>query len=207
MTREEKNAYQKQWRLKNKEKLKDINKRYRESHKEQAKEIHKKWREKNREYINKKTRENYKENPLAYKLACAKYIATHQEKEKERHHNYKINNRDKCSAYERKRRKEPLYRLKGNIRSLINISIKKKNFNKTTKVEEILGCSIEYFIEYLKKLFKEGMTIENHGEWHIDHIIPISSATTEEEVIKLNHYSNLQPLWAKENLKKWKKIM
>ena len=192
MTKEEKRDYMRKWRELNKDKIK---------------EKHKIWRDAHREELNAKARQKYKENPSAYNLACAKYRATHQEKEKERHHEYKINNRDKISAYVRKRRKEPLYKLKGNIRSLINISIKKKNYNKTAKVEEILGCSIEYFIEYLKKLFKEGMTIENHGKWHIDHIIPISSASTEEEVIKLNHYSNLQPLWAKDNLKKWNKIM
>lgn len=202
MTREEKNAYQKQWRLKNKEKLKEINKRYRETHKEQAKEIHKKWRENNREYINKKARENYKQNPLMYKNINDKYRETHIEQEKERHHNYKINNRDKCSAYERKRREEPLYRLKGSIRSLIRGSFKYSTHNKNTKTEKILGCSIDEFIFYLQSLFKEGMTLENHGKWHIDHIIPISSAKTDEEVIKLNHYTNLQPLWAEENLRK-----
>lgn len=51
------------------------------------------------------------------------------------------------------------------------------------------------------------MTWNNYGKWHIDHIIPISSAKTEEEVIKLNHYTNLQPLWAKDNLKKGNKII
>ena len=50
------------------------------------------------------------------------------------------------------------------------------------------------------------MTWENQGEWHFDHIIPISSAQTEEEVIKLNHYTNFQPLWAEDNLRKSNKI-
>ena len=207
MTREQKNEYMRKWRVLNKDKIKENNKKYRTTHKEKIKEIHKIWRDTHREEINTRERKKYKENPLSYNLASAKYRATHKEQVKERNHKYKLNNRDKNSAYERKRRQEPLYKLKGNIRSLINISIKKKGYKKTNKVEEILGCSIEYFIEYLKKSFKEGMTIENHGKWHIDHIIPISSATTEEEVIKLNHYTNLQPLWAKENLQKWKKLM
>ena len=51
------------------------------------------------------------------------------------------------------------------------------------------------------------MTLENHGEWHIDHIIPLATANTYEEVIKLNHYTNLQPLWAKDNLSKGSKIL
>lgn len=51
------------------------------------------------------------------------------------------------------------------------------------------------------------MTLENHGEWHFDHIIPLASAKTEEELIKLNHYTNFQPLWAEDNLKKGFKIL
>ena len=46
------------------------------------------------------------------------------------------------------------------------------------------------------------MTFENHGEWHLDHIKPISLAKSEEEIIELNHYTNFQPLWAKDNLSK-----
>lgn len=65
---------------------------------------------------------------------------------------------------------------------------------------------MEEFIVYLKSLFIEGMTLENHGSckecWHIDHKIPISSAKTKEEIIKLNHYTNLQPMWSRENIKK-----
>ena len=51
------------------------------------------------------------------------------------------------------------------------------------------------------------MTLENHGEWHLDHIIPLAIAKTEEEIIKLNHYTNFQPLWAIDNLKKGAKIL
>ena len=51
------------------------------------------------------------------------------------------------------------------------------------------------------------MSWDNYGEWHIDHIIPLASATTEEGVLKLYHYSNLQPLWAKDNLSKGSKIL
>ena len=51
------------------------------------------------------------------------------------------------------------------------------------------------------------MKWDNHGKWHIDHIIPLSSAETEEEVYNLCHYTNLQPLWGEDNLKKGKKII
>ena len=85
---------------------------------------------------------------------------------------------------------------------MISGSFKRKNISKNDKTEEILGCSIEEFIVYLQSKFEDGMTLENHGEWHIDHIIPLATAQTEEDVIKLCHYTNLQPLWAKDNLTK-----
>jgi len=59
---------------------------------------------------------------------------------------------------------------------------------------------------HIEQQFKDGMSWENHGEWHIDHIFPVGLASDEEMVYKLNHYTNLQPLWAKENLQKGAKI-
>jgi len=58
----------------------------------------------------------------------------------------------------------------------------------------------------LEKKFVGGMSWENYGKWHIDHIIPLSSANNEDEIYKLCYYTNLQPLWSEENLKKGKKI-
>jgi hypothetical protein len=54
----------------------------------------------------------------------------------------------------------------------------------------------------LEKQFVVGMSWDNRNKWHIDHIIPLSSAKTEEEIYKLAHYTNLQPLWAEDNLSK-----
>jgi hypothetical protein len=70
----------------------------------------------------------------------------------------------------------------------------------------MLGCDYDFFKAYIERQFKQGMTWENHGKWHFDHIIPVSSAKNEEELIKLNHYTNFQPLWAEENLSKSNKI-
>jgi len=72
--------------------------------------------------------------------------------------------------------------------------------NKST--EEILGISTEGFTEYLESKFQQGMTWKNQGDWVLDHIVPISLGETEEELYKLNHYTNFQPLWKKENLLK-----
>lgn len=101
-----------------------------------------------------------------------------------------------------KRKTDCIFRLKHNIASLIRNGIKKKGYLKSKRTEEIIGCTIEELLNHLSSMFVEGMSFENHGEWHIDHIIPLVTAKTEEEVIKLNRYTNLQPLWAKDNLMK-----
>ena len=96
---------------------------------------------------------------------------------------------------------DSLYKLKCTLRSRINKAFKNKNYIKG-KTLELLGTDLQTAKLYLQNKFSDGMTWENHGKWHIDHIIPLSSANTEEELIKLCHYTNLQPLWAVDNLKK-----
>ena len=74
---------------------------------------------------------------------------------------------------------------------------------------DIVGCSPTELREHIEKQFTDGMSWDNYGTygWHLDHIIPLSTAETREDVFKLNHYTNLQPLWATDNLKKGKKII
>ena len=100
---------------------------------------------------------------------------------------------------------DPIFKLKQNTRSLIYTSFKRAcngKFNKSQRTQNILGCTIDEFIIHLQSKFVKGMTLENHGEWEIDHIKPISLALTEEEIYELNHYTNLQPLWRVDNRKK-----
>jgi hypothetical protein len=78
--------------------------------------------------------------------------------------------------------------------------------NKNVKSTEIIGCDIESFKKYIEGRFKKNMSWENYGDWHIDHIIPLSSGKSYQELIELNHYTNLQPLWANENLSKGKAV-
>ena len=101
-----------------------------------------------------------------------------------------------------------LVKLTCNIRCRVKNFLKSKNINKTNKTFNIVGCSPELLKEHLEKQFTESMSWDNHGKfgWHIDHIIPLSSAKNEEEIYKLCHYTNLQPLWWKENLSKGVKI-
>jgi hypothetical protein len=108
-----------------------------------------------------------------------------------------------------KRQNNTQFKLTENLRSLIGQTFKRacqNKYKKGKKTEQILGCTIEEFIIHLQSHFKSGMTLENHGQgagkWNIDHVTPISSAKTEEEIYKLNHHTNLQPLWWEENMAK-----
>jgi hypothetical protein len=79
---------------------------------------------------------------------------------------------------------------------------------KTEKTFELIGCSPTEFRSYIEKMFVDGMAWENYGKWHVDHIIPISSFDLNilEERQKAFHYTNCQPLWAIDNLKKGVKL-
>ena len=78
---------------------------------------------------------------------------------------------------------------------------------KSKRTDEILGISLAEFQGYLEKKFTDGMCWENYGKWHIDHKIPLSSALNEEELYKLCHFTNLQPLWAEDNIRKGNKLI
>jgi len=112
----------------------------------------------------------------------------------------------------RKWNNDPLHKLKMNTNLNIRLSMRYvAGAKKRQRTCEILGCSIPEFKVYIEKQFKEGMTWSNWGrldkEWQLDHIVPVSIGTTEEEIVRLNHYSNFQPLWAKENITKSNKLI
>jgi hypothetical protein len=122
-----------------------------------------------------------------------------------------LNRKEYFNKYQRDRRKtDSLYKMTWNIRTSISQSFLRTcngKFVKKNKTQEILGCSFEFFLNFISSQFKDGMSLERFSEIHLDHIIPISSAKTEEEIIKLNHYTNFQPLWASDNFKKGNKII
>ena len=126
---------------------------------------------------------------------------------------YWKNNREeiikKRNIYFKERRKNDIvYKLKLQIRNLVNISLKSKNHRKNTKTSIILCCDLDYFVEYLLQTFKDNYGYEWDGKEkvHIDHIIPLATANTKEDIIKLCHYTNLQLLKAEDNQKKGSKL-
>ena len=131
------------------------------------------------------------------------------EKEKQRKKLYYQNNKEKVNKYWRERKKiDPLLRLTFNMRSRMKIFLKLNKIKKKNLFIEIIGCSPEFLKNYIEQKFTEGMSWDLMGQHiHIDHIVPLSSANTKEEIYKLCHYTNLQPLWAEDNLKKGSKIL
>ena len=128
---------------------------------------------------------------------------------KEYRKKFNSKNRDYFNKWEKNKRKtDILFKLSGNMRKRLNSFLKIKKIKKQNKTFDIIGCSPQFLKEYLEQKFTEGMCWELMGQHiHIDHIIPLSSAITEEEVYKLCHYTNLQPLWSEDNLKKGNKIL
>jgi len=131
------------------------------------------------------------------------YRSSNQTVIKEQRKQYRKNNRSKINEYEQiKLQTDITFKLAKRLRNRLN-DIVRQNFKyKRSKLKEYLGCSLSDLKIHIESLFQVGMTWDNYGEWHIDHIKPLSSANTEEELYSLNHYTNLQPLWAIDNIKK-----
>jgi hypothetical protein len=116
------------------------------------------------------------------------------------------NNKEHINQYSLERMKDPTVRMVRNLRRRMIHAVKECQGFKYGKSEELLGCSFDEVRKYLESKFKDGMTWENHGlyGWHIDHIKPCASfdLTNEIEQRECFHYTNLQPLWAFDNLSK-----
>jgi len=206
------------YRLENLEKVKDRVNKYREVNIDKAHEYNKKWREENKEYkqikdkeyqslngdrLRSNRRSRYAKNKERELKVAKIWRENNKEYKKIKDKEYNTLNRDKRNNRHVERMKtDPLYSLSHVVRGMIQKSIRMGGYTKMSKTYEILGCSFEEFKLYLESKFETWMTWENRGlyngdtqyGWDIDHIIPLSSAKTEEDIIRINHYSNLQPL-------------
>jgi len=111
------------------------------------------------------------------------------------------------SYYSNKYNNDYYFKLQHSFRRNLRHSFTNNGYKKNSKTQEILGCDFETFKLHLEKQFTKGMSWSNQGEWHFDHIYPVSLARDEAHLIKLNHYTNFQPLWAIDNLSKGNKII
>jgi hypothetical protein len=181
--------YKSKYRDKNKEKIDELSKKYRENNKEKINQQLREWRKLNKEKL--------KQYYIKSKDSKKRYIEKNSDKVRERRNKY----------FRLRKNNDTLFKLSSNIRTLINNSLKNKGYSKNTKSYKILGVNFKELLTHFENLFEDWMSWDNHGKyngefnygWDIDHIIPLSSAKDEEDIIKLNHYTNLQPLCSKIN--------
>jgi len=189
---------------------KEYSKKYWEKVKEKKDVLdnRKKYYYENMDKIKHNIKKYYYENNEKIKERKKEYNEKNKEKNREYLKIWRKNNLKKTNEYHNSRKKtDPLFKLSHIVRCRIYSFMKTKNITKRNKTFEIIGCTPQELKEHIEKKFTEGMCWEKIGEYiHIDHIIPLSSAKTEEEIYNLCHYTNLQPLWAEDNLKKNKNI-
>lgn len=179
--------------------------------KDKIKSYHKKFRELNREKLNKKQKEYYKNNIDKERERRKKYNIINKNTTHKREPEPKLPWRQKNKEIFNQKRRERykydiLYKLSINVRNRLNSYVSSTNYRKKSKTFEIIGCTPLELKEHIENLFCDGISWENKCDWHIDHKIPLSHAKSEKEIYMLSHYSNLQPLWANENLRKKDKI-
>lgn len=169
--------------------------KYKDKHKERKSKQNKNYQNKHKDII--KEKESIRNKTEIRKNTFKKYRNKNRESANEYLKNYN----------KQKRKINPVFKISDCIRASINGGFKAKKHLKTSKTQKMLGCSFLELKIYLESKFESWMNWDNHGKyngelnfgWDIDHIIPLSSAKTEEELIKLNHHTNLQPLCSKIN--------
>lgn len=183
----------KKYREKNPEKVKESQEKYREKNPE----VYSEYREKNREVIREKFKEYYYENREERLQESRDWHHQNKGKVSKRKKQWRVENRDRIydyrNTYRRERRKkDELFRLKQLMRSRIGTALRAKGYSKNSRTHEILGCSYKHLKEHLENN-PYGFTVDD-PEVDVDHTIPLSTATTEKELLELCHYTNLQLL-------------
>ncbi|HUS49931.1 MAG TPA: hypothetical protein VMZ91_07180, partial [Candidatus Paceibacterota bacterium] len=165
-------------------------------------------KEKNKEYSKQYKKENVEYN--------SDYYQNNKDRIKECSEKYRKDNKEYYKKYGReykknRRKVDCIYKLNCSLSISIGSSLRFMGISKNRRHwEDLVGYTKEELKDHLEKQFEKGMTWDNHGEWHIDHIIPKSffkySSTDDTEFKYCWSFNNLQPLWAKDNLRKNKKV-
>lgn len=170
--------------------------------------INLKWRATNKEKIKEYNKNWLLKNPEKRKIIQDKY--NNNEKRREQKKIWAQKNRKKgYEWFNNKYKNDILFNLKIKFRRRIYMSLRSNNLKKTDKMINLLGCTFLELKNHIEKQFSENMTwdLVMSGKIHLDHIIPLSVAKDEEELKKLCHYTNLQPMWGDENIRKSNKII
>ena len=167
-------------------------------------------------------RERYKNNPLQ-KQSNDRWRAKNKERKNAHDRARYQANKDRIRAKiranwgdeDRRKQREwrakkiaadPVFAISCRMRSYIATTVRNRGEIKNAKTIQAMGCDFNELKAHLEKQFLPGMSWENRDMWHIDHIVPLATAQTEQEVLALFHFTNMRPMWAKENISKSKKI-
>jgi hypothetical protein len=161
-----------------------------------------------KECLKKQSNQWYKDNKEHRSEYFAQYYQNNKERKIEYIVQWKRNNREHINQYKKERyHSDPLYNLMCKLRSRTTNAFKAKGWKKDSSTQKMLGCDWETLKIHMESQFKDGMSWDNKGEWHDDHIIPLDCARDEEEMKKLCHYTNLRPMWGPENQSKSNKVL
>ena len=215
MTEEEKKIrhkkQQKEWREKNHSRVLELKNRWYKKNAEKLREESRQYRKNNPEKV-KKTQKDCNSKPKRIKKQ-KKYIENWKNS---RTPESIKKNKDRRMVWERNKIKnDNLYKLTRMARAVIRCAFRNKGKKKSSKSQKILGCTFKQFKLHIEKQFESWMNWDNHGvytgryneTWQIDHIIPMETAKTVEDIIRLNHYTNLRPLCSKKNSEKHSKLI
>lgn len=170
------------------------------------------YRAKNKEAIRERKKEDYIKNKDRHSKKSKEWYEINKERvSSENKIKYQLNKNKINAKIKKKKQENPIFRLQANLRSRLSIALK-NNQKKGSAVRD-LGCSIQFLKNHLESMFQPGMNWDNYGfgeyKWNVDHIIPLTMVdlTNREQLLKVCHYTNLQPLWHLDNIKKGNKII
>lgn len=188
--------------------VKEHRAQYQKDNAEHIKKYQREYRQKNRERINEKRRKDYHEDKDKHKEWHKKWRSSHKEQIKESSKKYREENKDKINQSRIDRlHNDPIYKMKEQTRNMLRYALRSKGHQKKSHTADIVGCNLDFLCKHLFKTWEKNYGKAWNGEsYHIDHIVPLATARTEEDIIKLCHYANLQMLTPEDNMAKSDKV-
>lgn len=221
MNTQKRKLYLQQYNQKNKSKIAEYHKTYRLKNNKKIQNYRKQYYVKNKSIITLKGKEYYQKTKDKSKKYTTNYYKLHKKEQQERCKKWYIKNREQLllktkerfanrnkKIYNKKQKEKlntnPTYKVRRTLATRVTNALKCSKTTKSATLKTLIGCTFEEARNHIQKQFKPGMSWANHGEWHIDHIKPLSkfNLLDPNEQLKAFNYKNLQPLWAKENLSK-----
>ncbi|MEK6879734.1 MAG: hypothetical protein AABY22_09015 [Nanoarchaeota archaeon] len=205
---------EKKYKRNNVNKIKQRNKIYNQKNKQKIKQQKAEYYLENREYINKRNKQWAKNNPEKIRLQKKKYFSNpiNYERHKITNRKWRQKNPDNWLKIIRKTRAKNIHiKIADNLRKRVKQALKNDKMKRIKGIVNLIGCEPKFLKTYIESKWQPGMSWENYGRakigekrWHMDHIMPCSkfNLTNPEQQKKCFHYTNLQPLWWQDNLKK-----